>query len=75
MAGYALATIGDASAAAVMATATGDEAWQVRVSAVHFLGELHNPKYQALLEAATADRHIVVRQAAAEALAVTTIHR
>lgn len=75
MAGYALAAIGDASAAAAMATAIEDEAWQVRVSAVNFLGELHNPKYQPLLETALADRHVAVRQAAAEARGVTTLQR
>ena len=75
MAAYALDGIGDESAATAMAGAVQDEAWQVRVAAVHFIGMLHSPKYQSLLETALADRHIAVRQAAAEALSKPLSHQ
>lgn len=68
MAAYALDRIGDRNAEMAMAGAVQDEAWQVRVSAVHFIGALHNPKYQLLLEAALTDRHVAVRGTASEAL-------
>lgn len=68
MAAYALDGIGDERATTAMAGAARDEAWQVRVAAVHFIGMLHSPKYQSLLETSLADRHIAVRQAAAEAV-------
>ena len=75
MAAYALAAIGDESVAPAMARAIDDEAWQVRVTAVHFIGSLANAKYEPLLEAAQSDRHIAVRQAASAALGKPTSHR
>jgi beta-lactamase regulating signal transducer with metallopeptidase domain len=74
MAAYAIDGIGDESAAEAMAGMAQDEAWQVRSVAVHFIGRLHRAKYQPLLETALADRHIVVRQAAAEAISEAFSH-
>jgi HEAT repeat protein len=68
MAADALDGIGDESAASAMAAAASDEAWQVRLAAVRYIGMLHDPKYQVLLERALADRHIAVRVAAAEVI-------
>ena len=70
MAAYPLDGIGDETAAVAMARAVGDEAWQVRLSAVDFIGALHSAKYQSLLQTALGDRHIAVRQAASEAISM-----
>jgi HEAT repeat protein len=68
MAASALAEIGDLRAAPAMTRAADDEAWQVRVSAVAWLGRLGGPANLALVRAHLADRHIAVRLAAETAL-------
>jgi len=75
MTAYAIDGIGDESAAAAMAGMAQDEAWQVRYAVVHFIGTLHSAKYQPLLQAALADRHIAVRQAASEAISEPFSHK
>ena len=42
----------------------GDEAWQVRVEAVEYFGELGDPAFREYLRPSLTDRHIAVRSAA-----------
>jgi HEAT repeat protein len=51
-----------------MVRAAGDEAWQVRMSAVAYLGRLGGDANLALVRAHLADRHVAVRLAAEKAL-------
>jgi HEAT repeat protein len=51
-----------------MNVALGDEAWQVRLSAVHYFGDRREMKYRGVLETALRDHHILVRNAAESAL-------
>jgi HEAT repeat protein len=68
MAAAALNEIGDPRAIPAMARAAGDEAWQVRVSAVAFLGRVGGEANRSIVRAHLADRHIAVRLAAEKAL-------
>ncbi len=52
-----------------MRAALTDPAWQVRTSAVEYIGALGDAGHLPLLRARLADRHIAVRDAAQTALA------
>jgi hypothetical protein len=67
MAAFALAEIADPAAHAAMRAATSDPAWQVRCEAVRYLGALRDPADSEIVRELLGDRHVVVRDAAAEA--------
>jgi HEAT repeat protein len=70
-AAFALRLIGDSSAIARMQRALGDAAWQVRVPALEFLGDMHDARSRVAIEPLLRDRHILVRETAQAALAAS----
>ncbi|MGQ0643177.1 MAG: HEAT repeat domain-containing protein [Gemmatimonadaceae bacterium] len=73
MAAWSLHAIGDAAALPALVRMLDDEAWQVRWPVVLFVGARAAPSIATrLLAARLNDRHIAVRNAAADALAALT---
>jgi HEAT repeat protein len=70
LASFALREIGDPRAAEAMTAALDDPAWQVRSTAVAYLGELGDVSALKHVRPLLADPHIVLRSAAAEAIAI-----
>jgi beta-lactamase regulating signal transducer with metallopeptidase domain len=62
----ALQQLNDPAARQAMVRATADIAWQVRVSAVGYLVEQRDPALAPVIRAALQDRHVAVRDAAAQ---------
>jgi beta-lactamase regulating signal transducer with metallopeptidase domain len=71
MAAYALAASADPAARAGMMSLLLDPAWQVRTSVVTYLGRQRDRSLLPVLRARLGDRHVMVRDAAARALART----
>lgn len=70
MTAFALREIADPGALAIMDRALADPAWQVRSQAVHYFAALGGPGLSDRIRPRLTDRHIAVRLAAAQALAI-----